>query len=63
MMNIPGNLVRGAGNIVGGAVNSVASATGLRKHGSIGNSSDVMTVVKEKTTLHIKVTATIKTCK
>lgn len=53
MMNIPGNLVRGAGSVVGGAVSAVASVAG-RKGSNEMMSGEI--VVKEKSVLTIKVT-------
>ena len=52
MMNIPGNIIRGAGSVVGGTVSAVASAAGVggRKVEMPGD-----LVVKEKTVLTIKV--------
>jgi hypothetical protein len=52
MMNIPGNLIRGAGSVVGGTMSAVASVAGRR------GSSDMTSgeiVVKEKSVLTIKV--------
>lgn len=51
MMNIPGNIIRGAGSVVGGTVSAVASVTSVGRKSEI--SSDI--IVKEKTVLTVKV--------
>lgn len=53
MMNIPGNLIRGAGSVVGGTVSAVVSVAGGRR-GSTDISNEI--TVKEKSVLTIKVT-------
>lgn len=51
MMNIPGNIIRGAGSVVGGTVSAVASVTGVGRKGELPG--DI--IVKEKTVLTVKV--------
>jgi hypothetical protein len=52
MMNIPGNLIRGAGSVVGGTMSAVASVAGRRASNDM-SSGEI--VVKEKSVLTIKV--------
>lgn len=51
MLNLPGNIIRGAGNVVGGTVSAVANATGITRHRSEAGE----TTLKEKCVLNIKV--------
>lgn len=52
MLNIPGNIIRGAGSVVGGTVSAVASVAGVGRKSELPG--DI--VVKEKTVITVKVT-------
>jgi hypothetical protein len=51
MLNLPGSIIRGVGNVVGGTVSGVANATGISRHRS---EAGEMTL-KEKCVLNVKV--------
>ena len=52
LLNLPGNIVRGAGNVVGGTVSAVANAAGV---GSRHKSDAGEMSLKEKVVLTVKV--------
>jgi hypothetical protein len=51
MMNLPGNILRGAGNVVGGTVSALGSVTGVSRN----NRQEGEIVLKEKSVLTVKV--------
>lgn len=56
IINLPGNLVRGAGNAVSGTVSAVASAaSGVRRASVSRNSIDKEITVPDKTSITVKV--------